>query len=118
MAEDTSKKRREEPRESFPKDYHEYVFRDGRLVGDFDNMYRYAKEVPWNQDERCHHWYAEVGMLMLKEHSPYDSILEIGCGLGYIAAKLKGFAKGSVAAFDVSAEAIRKARSLHTGIEF
>ncbi len=50
--------------------------------------------------------------------SPYDSVLEIGCGLGYIAAKLKQFAKCSIDAFDVSPEAIRKARSLHSGIGF
>lgn len=118
MTGDPGQKLPQGQQEGHPEDYHDYVFKDGKLVGDFDNMYRHAKGIPWDQDERCHHWYAEVGMLMLKEHAPYDSILEIGCGLGYIAAKLKGFAKGSVDAFDVSPEAIRKARSLHAGIGF
>lgn len=102
----------------WPEDYHDYVFREGGLIGDFDNMYRYAKGTPWDQDKRCHHWYAETGMLMIKEHAPYESILEIGCGLGHIAAKLKAFTTGRVEAFDISGEAIRRARELHSGIDF
>lgn len=105
-------------KEGWPEDYHDYVFRDGKLIGDFDNMYRYAREVPWNQDTGCHHWDAEVGILMLKEHSPYGSILEIGCGLEYFAAQLKGLEGSRIDAFDVSQEAIRKARKLHPGIYF
>lgn len=103
---------------TWPEDYHAYVFRDEKLVGDFDKMYRHAKGIPWDQDKRCNHWYAEVGMLMLKERSPYDYVLEIGCGLGYIAAKLKGMARCGIDAFDISSEAIRKARNLHPGIWF
>ena len=105
----------------FPEDYHDYVFKDGRLVGDFDNMYRHAKGVPWDQDTRCDRWYAQVAMAMLAEEAPYDSILEIGCGLGYITAKLKVFTRGEdspVHAFDLSTEAVRKASSLHPGISF
>lgn len=102
----------------FPEDYHEYVFKDGRLVGDFDNMYRYAKGIPWDQDKRCHDWYAEAGMLMVKEHAPYESILEVGCGLGYVADQVKTFATGPVDAFDISSEAIKVARELHPGIDF
>lgn len=102
----------------FSEDYHDYVFRDGKLVGDFDNMYRHAKGVPWDQDQRCNHWYAETGMLMLKEYAPYETILEIGCGLGYIAAKLKGLGSNSVDACDVSAEAIERACRLQPGINF
>jgi len=108
-------------KEGWPADYHDYVFKDGKFVGDFDNMYRHAKGIPWDQDTRCDHWYAQVGMFMLKAHAPYDSILEIGCGLGYIAAKLKalvGHANPCIDAFDVSPEAIRRARRLHPGIGF
>lgn len=107
--------------QGFPEDYHEYVFKDGKLVGDFDNMYRHAKGIPWNQDQHCDRWYTEVGMLMLKDKAPYESILEIGCGLGYIAAKLKEFVSRDdsvIEAFDISEEAIRKAKNLHAGITF
>ena len=98
-------------------DYHDYVFRDGRLVGDFDNMYRYSKDVPWNQDKHCRHWYTGVGMVMLKEYAPYDRVLEIGCGLGYISTRLKKLAQ-SVDAFDVSPVAVKAAKKRHKGIQF
>ena len=104
-----------------PADYHAYVFRNGKLLGDFDNMYRYAKDIPWHQDTLCGRWHADVGRLMLKEHAPYESILEIGCGLDYFTATLKPLAAGQRAAldaFDVSSEAIRRARGLHSGIRF
>ena len=102
-----------------PVDYHDYVFRDGTLIGDFDAMYRDATEAPWRQDTRCNRWSTEVGFLMLKAQAPYGSILEIGCGLGYIAAKLKALTRqGAIDGFDLSPVAIRKARSLHPGIRF
>jgi len=82
-------------------------------------MYRYARGVPWQQDVRCDHWPAEAGVAMLKAHAPYGAILEIGCGLGYIAAKLKALLRrprrGRLEAFDVSPTAIRRARRLHAG---
>lgn len=109
------------PPRRWPTQYHDYVFRDGKLIGDFDNMYRYAKSTPWDQDTRCQRWYTQVGMLMVKEHAPYGSILEIGCGLGYIVTQLRRFVTpgtGIVEAFDVSPEAVRKARRLHRGIKF
>jgi SAM-dependent methyltransferase len=106
--------------ERHPRDYHDFVFRGGKLVGDFDNMYRYSSEVPWSQDKLSCHWCTEVGVLMLKDRAPYGSILEIGCGLGFIAAKLKELVrdKGLFDAFDVSPEAIRQAGTLHEGIGF
>ncbi len=104
-------------KEQFSADYHDYVIKDGRLIGDFDNMYRYSAEVPWHQDERCKHWYTTVGLAMIKERAPYDSILEAGCGLGYISARLKKMTS-RIDAFDVSKEAIRVARATHEGIHF
>jgi SAM-dependent methyltransferase len=107
--------------EAHPEDYHDYVFAKGKLVGKFDEMYRFAKGVPWDQDKRCNDWYAEVGLLMLSDKAPYASILEMGCGLGYITAKLKQRMSqpgGVIHGFDVSPEAVRKASEAHEGIEF
>lgn len=108
----------ERPASEFSDDYHDYVFKNGKLVGDFDNMYRHSKEVPWHQDRVCNLWSSGVGMLMVRERAPFDHILEIGCGLGYIAQYLKPLARSSVDAFDVSPEAIRRAKELHPGINF
>src|SRR5438045_191887 len=105
----------------FPEDYHDYVIKDGRLIGAFDEMYRHSKDVPWGQDERCNHWYTESGLLMLRDEGPFGSILEIGCGLGYITHKLRRIAASkdaTIHGFDISPEAARKASELHPGIDF
>jgi len=35
----------------FPTDYHDdYVFKDGKLVGDFEGMCRHSSDIPWRQD--------------------------------------------------------------------
>ena len=121
MAQDPKVKQEQPAGSPFSEDYHDYVFRDGKLVGDFDNMYRYSKEVPWHQDRTCDEWTTEVGLLMIKDLAPYDTILEVGCGIGYVAAKLKQFlgrTGGSVDALDLSPEAIRTAKIVHPGINF
>lgn len=105
----------------YPEDYHDYVIKDGQLVGAFDEMYRHAKDVPWAQDETCDRWFSEAGLLMLRDEGPFDSILEIGCGLGYITEKIRDIAaseKSVVHGFDISPEAARKASTLHPRIEF
>ena len=33
-------------------DYHDYVFRNGQLVGEFEEMYRNSSSTPWNQDKQ------------------------------------------------------------------
>ncbi|HPO90724.1 MAG TPA: class I SAM-dependent methyltransferase [Victivallales bacterium] len=98
-------------------DYHDYVFKNGKLVGDFEGMYRYSAVTPWHQDRTANEWYTEIAIVMLKEKAPYNKILEIGCGLGYFAKKLKRMGK-DIDAFDISATAIKKAKTLHKGIHF
>ena len=31
-------------------DYHDFVFQEGKLVGEFEQMYRKSAQVPWHQD--------------------------------------------------------------------
>jgi 2-polyprenyl-3-methyl-5-hydroxy-6-metoxy-1,4-benzoquinol methylase len=95
------------------KDYHDYVFKDGKLVGDFDNMYRNSADIPWHQDQAAGEWFNEVGLTMLKVNSPYEKILEVGCGLGYFTQKLVGLGS-QIDATDISEEAIRKARQINS----
>ena len=101
----------------YSEDYHDYVFEDGKLLGDFENMYKYSKVTPWKQDEDASEWYAELSFLMLKDEGPFNEILEIGCGLGYFVDKLKTLGK-TIDAFDISQTAINKAKLLHQGINF
>ncbi len=32
------------------KNYRDYVIKNGKLMGDFDKMYKNSEEVPWYQD--------------------------------------------------------------------
>lgn len=102
---------------SKPTDYHDYIFKDGKLIGDFENMYRYSDITPWKQDKASDEWFTKIGMVMLEDKAPYESILEIGCGLGYISSQLTKQST-EVDAFDISAEAIKQAKALHKGINF
>lgn len=110
----------------FSDDYHDYVFKDGKLVGRFDDMYRHAKEVPWHQDKTANQVLVDLDVAVLR-HFLRDigvrSICDLGCGLGYVTARL--YAELSplvdgleVTGIDVSAEAAARARILHPHLAF
>jgi len=33
-------------------DYHDYVIKNGKLIGEFDQMYLKSKNIPWHQDKQ------------------------------------------------------------------
>ena len=103
-------------------DYHDYVFKGGKCIGLFDEMYKYSKDVPWHQDEMAFRWYTEVGMLMLRDivrerNKRFSRALEIGCGLGYIISRLGPYAE-QLFGCDISEIALDKARQLHKSVDF
>jgi len=117
------------------RDYHDYFLRDGKYVGDYEGMYRFSAVPPWHQDETAFRWYSQVVLAMARDHAPYRSILEVGCGLGFVTVQLQPFlepqairlgrpgAKPSlndvgIDAFDISPTAIAKASRLHRGVNF
>ena len=101
-------------------DYHDYVFRDGRLIGEFDQMYRKAAGVPWGQDKTNHQWYTRVALGVVTralEDGTVSDIHEVGCGLGYFLSNFQGDGR-SVSGTDISPEAIRIASGLFPEIAF
>jgi len=98
-------------------DYHEYVFRDGKLVGKFDDMYRYSKEVPWHQDKTSHGISAEIDIAILKQRR-YRSICDVGCGLGYFTDRLSRELNAQVTGIDISETATSKAGTLFPRCRF
>lgn len=72
---------------SHSTDYHDYVFKDGKLVGKFDEMYKYSREIPWHQDKNAYSVFSNIDIAILKQYK-YESICEIGCGLGYFTNRL------------------------------
>lgn len=104
-------------------DYHDYVFKDGKLVGRFDDMYKYSKEIPWHQDNTSYSIFSNIDIIILQQYQ-YQSICEIGCGLGYISNRLnkelssKDGGKPKVTGIDTSQTAINKAKILFPEIRF
>jgi len=71
--------------------YGDYVIKDGVLVGEFEEMYKNSKEVPWHQDKTAFTLFAEIDLSIIKYyHNKYNFkyMCEIGCGYGYMANRL------------------------------
>jgi SAM-dependent methyltransferase len=99
------------------KDYHDYVFENGELVGDFEGMYANSSAIPWHQDLEAESWIGDIAVNMLKPFAPYNKGLEVGCGLGYFANRIAPFCN-SFFAGDVSPTAISKASEIFDHISF
>jgi SAM-dependent methyltransferase len=107
--------------ESPSKDYHDYVFKGGKLVGEFDEMYRNSSEVPWHQDESAFAFFSNMTLAILSS-VPFHSFMELGCGLGYFTRRVRDSRPAPedlrLYGVDVSEQAVRQAAELHAGIEF
>lgn len=111
----------------FTKDGHGHL----RFVGDFEGYYQNVTD-PWGQrggDPRLTEYYAfsRANLVKTLESLPVFTkgkihILEVGCGLGYVAehlqTELERVANVTVTGMDISPTAIAKARSLFPNREF
>lgn len=98
------------------KSYHDYVIKDGKFIGKFDEMYS-SFEDPWTQSTQPNKYSRMAGILHLKNFN-IRSVLECGCGLGYYADWLRretGIIPKSV---DISPVAIEKAKTLFPDLDF
>ena len=101
-------------------DYHDYVFKDGKIVGKFEEMYRYSQEIPWHQDKVLDTWHGRIGINLIEaefEEGEIKTVLETGCGYGYVLSKIKR-PKVQFSGFDISETAIKKARELQPEFTF
>ena len=100
-------------------DYHDFVFRDGRLVGEFEQMYAKAVEVPWHQDRDGERLDCRLALAVAATAQSARDVLEVGCGLGYFADLLRQtLPEAKITGSDVSATAISKASELFPEIGF
>lgn len=101
------------------KSHNEYIFDNGKFIGDFEGLYRDFKD-PWGQTEvfDSHDTRRFLALNHCKrirsefEDRSQPRVLEIGCGFGHLteALRLDGFNSVGV---DVAAEAIKQARLRH-----
>jgi SAM-dependent methyltransferase len=99
-------------------DYHDYVIRDGELIGRFEEMYENC-DNPWHQDEGGH-LKEQIALLMLRDAGrEYQSVLDLGCGKGRFT-KLLIDAVGPELAMgtDISPTALSVASDRNRNVDF
>ena len=95
--------------------YQDYVIKDGRLVGEFEAMYRDFDD-PWEQTRHTGDLDKFLGLELLRTNG-HRRALEYGCGLGQYTELLRR-TLGQAAGLDISETAVAKARSRYPGTEF
>ena len=103
------------------KDYHDYVFRDGKLVGEFEAMYRNSEATPWHQDEQENWVDVRMTIEMLRDVEKFTEIHDLGCGLGHYLAimrRLVGANAGECFGYDIAETACIKARKIWPNFKF
>lgn len=98
------------------KSYHDYVIKDGKFIGKFDEMYK-AYDDPWMQSQQPNRYSRQMAIMNIKRYG-IKSIVEYGCGLGYYADwiyKETGIVCKSI---DISETAIKKAKQKFPLLDF
>ncbi|MFN6038427.1 MAG: nodulation protein S NodS, partial [Bacteroidota bacterium] len=98
------------------KTYHDYVIKDGKFIGKFDEMYNEFSD-PWTQSAQPNKYSRMAGIIHVKNFN-IKSILECGCGLGFYADWIKKETNITPKSIDISAVAIEKAKKLFPNLDF
>lgn len=98
------------------KTYHDYVIKDGKFIGKFDEMYSKFND-PWTQSIQPNKYSRMAGIIHLQNFN-IKTILECGCGLGYYADWIYRETNIIPKSIDVSSVAIQKAKILFPKLDF
>lgn len=96
------------------KDYHDYVIKDGKFIGAFEEMYQNVDD-PWQHGQARDISYDMVLYLIARHKNKIcrkgGKILDIGCGKGAFTSRVKKQCKKAyILAIDISFTAIEKAK--------
>lgn len=100
-------------------DYHDYVIKDGRFVGEFEQMYRNVED-PWHCSELAQN-FDNALVLAAVAHAGRASrtVLEVGCGIGAITRRIvEALPHARIHACDISPTAIAKAERVNPTVRF
>jgi 2-polyprenyl-3-methyl-5-hydroxy-6-metoxy-1,4-benzoquinol methylase len=95
------------------EDYHDFVFKGNKLIGEFEQMYAKSTEIPWHQDKQASWIDVRLSKELLKEYGKFDYINDLGCGFGYFLnsiAKSIGTKDVILEGCDISETCIHKAK--------
>ncbi len=100
--------------------YQDYVIADGKLVGDFEAMYRDFDD-PWEQTTR-EQFASEKAVALnllarLKARHGCRRVLELGCGFGDFTARAAALGLDAIG-MDISETAVKKAAERHPQARF
>lgn len=99
--------------------YRDYVIRDGKFIGAFEEMYRRIED-PWHIGDATEIQY-DIILALLAHYRICESggeILDLGCGKGSFTARLRKFRpEARIRAVDISRTAIEKARSQYGSVD-
>ena len=98
------------------KTYHDFVIKDGKFIGKFDEMYSEFND-PWTQSVQLNKYSRMAGIIHIKNFG-IKSVLECGCGLGYYANWIKQETNIIPKSLDISTVAIDKAKNLFPELDF
>jgi SAM-dependent methyltransferase len=104
------------------QDYHDYYIKDGKFIGEFEQMYQNIDD-PWGTVEHVG-WLKNDLLLALLSHiasgSTVEKVLHAGCALGALTARVhQTLGMGTqVWGCDISPTAINKSAAQHPGINF
>lgn len=95
-------------------DYHDYVIKNGKLLGEFEEMYKNSDSIPWHQDEQ-EKW---IDVLLTKQifnNKKYDEIHDLGSGTGHyldILNNIIGHKNTKCYGYDISQTACNQAKNI------
>ncbi len=89
--------------------YQDYVISEGKLIGEFEEMYQDHSD-PWNQSSEIFATDKAVTLHYLKKYR-INSCVEAGCGLGYFTNQISKLGIDCLGT-DISTTAISKAKKI------
>ena len=98
--------------------YQDYVIKDGKFIGKFEEMYR-DYDDPWHQIGEADISYSKHDTIHTINRFGLKNVIEVGCGLGYFTNRLSRFCSNTrFTGLDISETAIAKARLAFPTLSF
>lgn len=102
-------------------DYHDYVIKNGKLIGEFEQMYQKSENIPWHQNSQQNWLDIRLTVELLKEYCPFNVILDFGSGYGYFLHQISetcGSCSPVLYGYELSNTACKRGKSVFPDINF